>query len=148
MAYPAYPSSLPAPNLRGYNHTLDTGVVTTEMESGLVDIRRKYTAATAVLSATFMFSHEEHTIFMAWLADIANYGVTTFTMELDIGYGLYHYPVTIAQLDKQQRSEYGYNVSCEIFIRNTNPEGLSYEYVEAYVSGDIEQLFNINLGEI
>lgn len=90
---PAWPSTLPAPKIEGYNVKPEAGFIRTDMEAGPARQRKRFTVVPQKLEASWRFTSAQMATFKTFFKTTINLGTDWFTMTLDIGDGLISYNV-------------------------------------------------------
>ena len=129
-----YPASLPAPQTNSYAVITDPGVAETQFESGAVRKRRIYTKSSYSISANFVFSLMEYTLFLGWWEYESKRGTVFATMQLDIGEGLSEYSARI-KIDKSNRTNAHWKLDTTIEIDTVSTT--SYADLN-YLNGDFD----------
>lgn len=88
MTTPAYPSTLPKPNIQGYSLTPQQNVIRTDMEAGAARQRRRFTRETTTATVTWLFTIQEMSVFEYWWENLAQHGAAWFTMSIISGKGV------------------------------------------------------------
>lgn len=89
MTTPAYPGTLPAPLIAGYEVDPIDQTVRTDMEAGAARVRRRTTVLQDKVQASWIFTNAQFTAFRTWFNDPNNGagGAAWFTVNLMVGSG-------------------------------------------------------------
>lgn len=82
---PAWPSTLPAPLTENYGVDATDTTVRTDMDSGPARVRRRFTAAPDMLTATWRLSEAQMAIFRTFFEDDIDHGAAWFDMPVKDG---------------------------------------------------------------
>ena len=83
----AWPASLPAPSLGGYQFSPDATTIRTDMDSGPPRVRRRYASANTSVQANWTFDELQMAIFEAWFVQQAQSGAAWFSVSIRNGMG-------------------------------------------------------------
>lgn len=80
-----WPATLPAPLATDYGFDITDATVRTDMDSGPARVRRRFTAAPDMLSASWKFTEAQMAIFRTFFEADAQHGAAWFDLSLKDG---------------------------------------------------------------
>lgn len=146
MATLSWPASLPAyPMLASYVSKADSGIIRTQMESGLARQRKRPGTPTSRVTVQWAMTGSQAALMKAWAVEKAANGAAWFNINLNLDNGVRSFEArftadltyrlqSASAIDGQQR----WVVSAEIEVKDLPP--VSFEVGELLVDPGIEAL--------
>ena len=114
-----FPKKLPYPTVEGYTIKPDEAIIRTEMEAGPARQRRRYSQTPSKISAKWIMSPEQFSVFEAWYRYRAKEGAEWFYITLLGGLGLTEQEARFTQqFEASLLNGYLWQISSELDIRD------------------------------
>lgn len=114
-----FPKKLPYPTVEGYTIKPDEAIIRTEMEAGPARQRRRYSQTPSKISAKWIMSPEQFSVFEAWYRYRAKEGAEWFYITLLGGLGLTEQEARFTQqFEASLLNGYLWQISSELEIRD------------------------------
>lgn len=83
----SWPSTLPEASLRGMGVSPTDAVIRTDMDAGIVKMRRRYRNPPTTFSVEWVMTQAQYRIFTGWFESVIAFGADSFTIDLPDGAG-------------------------------------------------------------
>ncbi|PNG87547.1 hypothetical protein CBL13_01411 [Pseudomonas putida] len=137
----AYPKGLPLPLREGYGFTPVSPLIRSELRSGRVRQRRRFTSVPTVASVSWIMSDAQAQFFEAWFEEVLGAGVSWFECPLKTPLGLDRYQARFADIYSGPElvgvSSWRFTASLELLKRPLLPPGWVTDAPDYILGSDI-----------
>ena len=127
MAAIDFPAGLPTPLRSGYELQHVSPLMRSELESGRVRQRRRYTSVPTIVSVSWILTRQQAQVFESWFRYEIEDGAGWFNCRLNTPVGLQDYECRFADMysgpQLVARDHWQFSADIEIRERQTLPEG-------------------------
>lgn len=135
MADVTWPSTLPCGLFQGYSYQRVDTAVRTELETGRIRMRRRYSDAPARAQISWMMDSCQFSFFEYWWKNRIDAGTLPFNMDLNVGAGIATHELRFLStyIMRGMASNDAYQVSAEFEIRKLALiDDATFEILEEY----------------